>query len=166
VKPWDRTKVERAARKVAEERLRLEKIEARSHRWDFPIPPSGLYGYARASNPAQAKGSGLERQREVILEYCKENDFDVSGLVMIEEIAGAFKAYSPNVHIKRRFGKFIEWAKAGKLGPETHLFFEDVDRFSRLGAEPSGSIMDDLRNSGVTLHFIWNDQVLPRKIKG
>jgi hypothetical protein len=49
----------------------------------FPISPYGLYGYVRHSSDPQLKGDGPRRQRQTILDYCEENDFDIVGVDFI-----------------------------------------------------------------------------------
>jgi Resolvase, N terminal domain len=141
---------------LEKERLRQERKEERKKRWDFPISPSGLCGYLRLSSPEQLKGGGFWRQRKVVTEYCEREGFVVQDIVFIEDVGSAFWGQ----YLKRKFGRFLEWAKQGKLGTNAHMFMEADDRFSRLESGETLSLIKSLLESGVTLHFIWDHVIL------
>jgi hypothetical protein len=154
---WEYVHAERSRlRGLERERLRQERKEERKKRWDFPISPIGLYVYLRLSSPEQVKGGGFRRQRKVVTEYCEREGFCVPDIVFIEDVGSAFWGQ----YLKRKFGRFLEWAKQGKLGTNAHMFMEAGDRFSRMGPGATLSLIKSLLESGVTLYFIWDHVIL------
>jgi hypothetical protein len=144
--------------RLKKEKHAQESAAKRLKKVDFPISPRGLYGYLRVSQSVQARpnANGLPRQREVVTEYCEENGFSVPDVVFIEEIASAFNGE----HLKKKLGRFLELARQGALGTASHLFMEEFDRFSRLGLDRTLHLIRELKDGGVTMHFIWNKRVL------
>jgi hypothetical protein len=62
-------------------------------------------------------------------------------------------------HLKKKFGRFVEWLRQGKLGTDSHLFMEDVDRFSRMSRERTWPLITKLSAHRVKMHFIWDNLI-------
>jgi DNA invertase Pin-like site-specific DNA recombinase len=108
-----------------------------------------VYSYSRFSDPKQASGHSLERQRAYAARWAAEH-----GLVLDESLTlhdAGLSAYHQH-HIKSgALGAFLAAVQAGKVPPGSVLVVEGLDRLSRAEPIQAQAQLAQIVNAGITV---------------
>jgi DNA invertase Pin-like site-specific DNA recombinase len=110
-------------------------------------------GYIRVSSDDQIQGHGIPRQREAIEEYCRKSDLQLVE-VLVDD---GFSAYKGDHLTKGKFGELLK--KAARYR-EWALVVENQDRISRQGIVKSGTLLTQLSEAGIEVHFTQDNRVI------
>lgn len=108
-----------------------------------------VYSYSRFSDPRQASGHSLERQRAYAARWAAEN-----GLALDESLTlhdAGLSAYHQQ-HVKSgALGAFLAAVEAGKVPPGSVLVVEGLDRLSRAEPIQAQAQLAQIVNAGITV---------------
>lgn len=108
-----------------------------------------VYSYSRFSDPKQATGHSLERQRAYAARWAAEH-----GLVLDESLTlhdAGLSAYHQQ-HVKSgALGAFLAAVQAGKVPPGSVLVVEGLDRLSRAEPIQAQAQLAQIVNAGITV---------------
>lgn len=108
-----------------------------------------VYSYSRFSDPRQAAGSSLERQKAYAARWAAEH-----GLVLDESLTlhdAGLSAYHQH-HVKSgALGAFLAAAEAGRVPPGSVLVVEGLDRLSRAEPIQAQAQLAQIVNAGITV---------------
>lgn len=108
-----------------------------------------VYSYSRFSDPKQAAGHSLERQRAYAARWAAEH-----GLALDESLTlhdAGLSAYHQQ-HIKSgALGAFLAAVEAGKVPPGSVLVVEGLDRLSRAEPIQAQAQLAQIVNAGITV---------------
>jgi DNA invertase Pin-like site-specific DNA recombinase len=108
-----------------------------------------VYSYSRFSDPRQASGHSLERQRAYAARWAAEH-----GLVLDESLTlhdAGLSAYHQH-HVKSgALGAFLAAVEAGKVPPGSVLVVEGLDRLSRAEPIQAQAQLAQIVNAGITV---------------
>jgi DNA invertase Pin-like site-specific DNA recombinase len=108
-----------------------------------------VYSYSRFSDPRQAAGHSLERQRAYATRWAAEH-----GLVLDESLTlhdAGLSAYHQH-HVKSgALGAFLAAVEAGKVPPGSVLVVEGLDRLSRAEPIQAQAQLAQIVNAGITV---------------
>ncbi len=117
------------------------------------------YSYQRLSTTEQLKGSGLTRQADSALAYCRENNLRLDDTLKLSEEVSAFKG--DNV-LRGKLGKFLELVDKGKVKKGALLLVENLDRLSRQNVLDAQELFLSIINRGITIVTLMDKQVYSR----
>lgn len=114
-----------------------------------------VYSYIRFSTPEQARGDSLRRQLADAEEWCAAR-----GLVLDESLKDlGISAYKgSNAEVGSGLGKFLELVEAGKVGQNSILIVESLDRLSRENVLVALPRFLDLLNAGIRIVTLTDKQ--------
>lgn len=92
-----------------------------------PTPPLAI-SYIRFSTLEQKKGDSFRRQYQKTIEYCEQNDLDLSSERYLDE---GLSAYLGTNKEKGRLGDLLNAIKDRKIPRGSYLIIESLDRLSR-----------------------------------
>jgi DNA invertase Pin-like site-specific DNA recombinase len=108
-----------------------------------------VYSYSRFSDPKQAAGHSLERQRAYAARWAAEH-----GLVLDDSLTlhdAGLSAYHQQ-HVKSgALGAFLAAVQAGKVPPGSVLVVEGLDRLSRAEPIQAQAQLAQIVNAGITV---------------
>ncbi|WP_061032654.1 recombinase family protein [Vibrio splendidus] len=108
-----------------------------------------IYSYQRFSNVEQAKGTSLDRQKELIEEVAKRYDLDLNhNFVMTDK---GLSAYHGDHKKKGELGLFIKAVDTGMIAPGSVLIVESLDRLSREDVMTALGCFSELLKADITI---------------
>lgn len=120
-----------------------------------------VYSYSRFSDPKQAAGHSLERQRAYAARWAAEH-----GLALDESLTlhdAGLSAYHQQ-HIKSgALGAFLAAVQAGKVPPGSVLVVEGLDRLSRAEPISAQAQLAQIVNAGITVVTASDDKAYSRE---
>jgi hypothetical protein len=107
-----------------------------------------LHLYARISDPAQRKGSGLERQVKAnVEEFAGLYGFTASKRVLVDDGVSAFRGL--NATPEHQLGRFLAEARRGLIQRGDCLLLENYDRLSRQDPWSAIGLVSELKQLGI-----------------
>lgn len=130
--------------------------------------------YIRVSTTQQAKGYGLQRQKECCYQWCTENGFQVRD--MISDTISAFRGENlERGNLSKALDQWRKgyWEKKGEpledhecpsevepKAPPNYLIVEDFDRLTRINRMEAELFLAILRSIGVKIIIARNNQLI------
>lgn len=87
------------------------------------------FSYTRVSSGQQVDGGGLDRQADMAVAWCQRHGYELDTKLDLSDRGRS--AYKGKHLSHGALGRFLELAKAGRLGEQPVLLVEAVDRLSR-----------------------------------
>jgi len=130
-----------------------------AHMTDFTAQSKPqIYSYRRISSLKQAKGQGLEMQREdqKLQELSERYQLPISDHRMVDNGKSAFHGH----HIRDgELGWFLGAVNDGKVAPGSLLVVHALDRFSRQEIKESTHMLTSVLRAGIGIFSILNDRI-------
>jgi DNA invertase Pin-like site-specific DNA recombinase len=119
------------------------------------------YSYRRISSPEQLKGSGLSRQVESAIAYCRENNLRLDDTVKLSD--EGISAYRGDNVIRGKLGRFLELVDKSKIKRGSVLIIENLDRLSRQNVLDAQELFLSIVNRGITIVTLMDKQTYSRE---
>jgi DNA invertase Pin-like site-specific DNA recombinase len=108
-----------------------------------------VYSYSRFSDPKQAAGHSLERQRAYAARWAAENGLTLDESLTLHD--AGLSAYHQQ-HVKSgALGAFLAAVQSGKVPPGSVLVVEALDRLSRAEPITAQAQLAQIVNAGITV---------------
>jgi DNA invertase Pin-like site-specific DNA recombinase len=113
-------------------------------------------GYIRWSSDDQTSGDSLERQTANVQAYCQR-----AGLELVETLVDEGLSGFKGEHLSRgKLGALLVGRIDSGLCSGMALVVEDMDRLSRQGIVPAGSLIERIGKGNVTIHIAKDGQII------
>ena len=94
-----------------------------------------VIAYLRVSTSVQARGSGLERQKNGIIKWCHEQNISLDDVLFVTDVCSAFKEdhlkSSSKNPLVGNLGRLIDGLNSGTITSPEYFVFEAWDRITR-----------------------------------
>ncbi len=116
----------------------------------MPLTPAPrIYSYVRFSSEKQLKGDSLRRQNELIDKYTKEKGLELDDEFRLADLGKS--AYLGQNVKDGKLGLFLQAVREKKVGPDSVLLVESLDRLTRLKPREALPLFLEIINAGVTI---------------
>lgn len=106
------------------------------------------FSYVRFSSDQQRHGASLERQRDMVAAWLRENpDHTLSDLRFEDLGVSGFKGD----HLENAFGRLLAAVKSGEIKPGDSILIEAIDRAGRLPPDTMLNLLTSITSAGVRL---------------
>src|SRR5262249_7617527 len=121
--------------------------------------PRRAYSYIRFSDPKQAKGGSLGRQKKLSEAYCRRKKLKLDDSLTLRDLGvSAFRG--DNVRNGALAG-FLEACRIGRVPRGSVLFVASLDRLSRNQIRPALQLLFQLQDYGITIVTIQPEREYP-----
>jgi len=118
--------------------------------------------YNRFSSDRQKDGSSIERQQEFLDGYLRSHELKIDHWMEYNDKAvSAFHGH--NLDADKGLGIILGMIRSKEVGEGDHLFFQSIDRMSRLEVDIVLPIFTEILRAGVTIHFTSSHQSYTKK---
>src|SRR5262249_35229364 len=109
------------------------------------------YSYLRFSDPKQAKGDSIRRQKAATEAWCERNGVTLDTSVRLEDRGrSAFKRNKDDFD-KYALAEFLRMIEKGKVPKGSFLIIENLDRLSREHARAGAGLCFRILDAGVSI---------------
>lgn len=115
------------------------------------------YSYIRMSTTKQRDGDSFRRQSAPLQAFCETHDLDLDTEFKLQDIG--VSAFTGENLATGALGAFIEAVKNGRISSGSWLIIESYDRFSRLTPWEALPHFLAIRNAGITIAVLSEDEI-------
>ena len=119
------------------------------------------YSYRRISSPEQLKGTGLDRQSESAVAYCKKHNLRLDDTLKLSD--KGISAFKGDNVLRGSLGKFLELVDKGRIKKGSVLLVESIDRISRQCVLDAQELFLGIVNRGITIVTLMDDAEYSRE---
>lgn len=106
------------------------------------------YSYSRFSSDAQRQGTSIQRQQSLAIDWCKDNDVELSDESFADEAVSGFKGANRDFGA---LGNFIAKVKSGEIEKGSYLILEHLDRLTRDHPWRAAELLQELVRLGLVV---------------
>lgn len=118
--------------------------------------PIGVaYSYLRFSSKQQASGTSIQRQQDLVDQYCLDNNLELSPDSFSDLGISAFRGSNGDAAL----GQFLSAVQSNKIPQGSYLLVESLDRLSREEVQYALTQMLTIINSGIILVTLLDNQI-------
>lgn len=117
--------------------------------------------YTRFSSGKQQHGTSLDRQNEMVLSYCRENNLE---LLHTYHDSGRSGYHAKHLKAGGQLRELLERVRNGDIPKNTHLLVEQTDRLSRQPLMEALQLIQELTLAGLTIVTLDDKQKYDRNV--